>query len=115
MENGYIYIIEADIKQTAIFKSWMQLKWDRKMQWWTGAISLELLNKLSKIIPLPDTIKAEYRRLKAVQDAVDKERIKAAEEVKPLVKYPVRKKLYTHQVRAANMALMIFRLVEPPW
>lgn len=42
------------------------------------------------------------------------ERIKAAEEVKPLVKYPVRKKLYTHQVRAANMALMVFGLAKPP-
>ena len=114
MENGYIYIIEANITQTAIFKSWMQLKWDKKMQWWAGAVNLELLNKLSKIIPLPDVIKAEHRRLKAVQDAVDKERIKAAEDIKPLVKYPIKKKLYTHQVRAANMCLLTFGLVKSP-
>lgn len=112
MEDGYIYIIEANITQTEILKSWMQLKWDKKMRWWKGAVNLELLDKLSRLIPLPDVIKAEHRRLKAVQDAVDAERIKAAEEVKPLVKYHVKKKLYTHQVRAANMALMVFGLVE---
>lgn len=113
MKNGYIYIIEANITQTEILKSWIQLKWDKKMQCWAGAISLELLDKLSSTFQMPPSIKAEHDRLNAIQDAVDKERIKAAEDIKPLVKYPVKKKLYTHQVRAANMALMVFGLVEP--
>lgn len=113
MEDGYIYIIEANITQTEILKSWTQLKWDKKMRWWKGAVNLELLDKLSSTFQMPPSIKAEHDRLNAIQDAVDAERIKAAEDIKPLVKYPVKKKLYTHQVRAANMALMVFGLVEP--
>lgn len=112
-EDGYIYIIEANITQTEILKSWTQLKWDKKMRWWKGAVNLELLDKLSSTFQMPPSIKAEHDRLNAIQDAVDAERIKAAEDIKPLVKYPVKKKLYTHQVRAANMALMVFGLVEP--
>ncbi len=113
MEDGYIYIIEANITQTEILKSWTQLKWDKKMRWWKGAVNLELLDKLSSTFQMPPSIKAEHDRLNAIQDAVDAERIKATEDIKPLVKYPVKKKLYTHQVRAANMALMVFGLVEP--
>lgn len=113
MEDGYIYIIEANITQTEILKSWTQLKWDKKMRWWKGAVNLELLDKLSSTFQMPPSIKAEHDRLNAIQDAVDAERIKAAEDIKPLVKYPVKKKLYTHQVRAANMTLMVFGLVEP--
>lgn len=113
MEDGYIYIIEANITQTEILKSWTQLKWDKKMRWWKGAVNLELLDKLSSTFQMPPSIKAEHDKLNAIQDAVDAERIKATEDIKPLVKYPVKKKLYTHQVRTANMALMVFGLVEP--
>ena len=70
MEDGYIYIIEANAKQTATLTLYQQLKWDEKMQWWKGAINLELLDKLSGLVPLPEIIMAEHRRL-----AVDAERI----------------------------------------
>lgn len=114
IENGYIYIIEADTRQTEILKSWKyMIKWDKRKKWWAGFASLELLDKLSGIISLPATIKAEYQHMAAVQKAVDKERVKAAEKVKPLVNYPVKKKLYTHQCRAANMCLLTFGLIKP--
>lgn len=113
MENGYIYIIEAGATQSEMLKSWKyMIKWDKRNKWWKGAASLELLGRLSGLVSLPEAIKAEYRHMEAVQKAVDKERVKAAEKVKPFVKYPVRKKLYTHQVRAANMCLLTFGLIN---
>ena len=51
--------------------------------------------------------------LDAVQEAVDAERVRPARELKPLVKYPVKRNLYDHQVRASNMCLLTFGLVEP--
>lgn len=113
MENGYIYIIEADATQSETLKSWnYMIKWDKRNKWWKGAASLEFLGRLSGLVSLPETIKAEYQHMEAVQKAVDAERVKAAEKVKPFVKYPVRKKLYTHQVRAANMCLLTFGLMD---
>lgn len=113
MEDGYIYIIEADATQSEILKSWKYMvKWDKRNKWWKGFASLELLGRLSGLVSLPAAIKAEYQDMAAVQKAVDKERVKAAEEVKPFVNYPVKKKLYTHQVRAANMCLLTFGLVK---
>ena len=32
----------------------------------------------------------------------------------PLIKPPVKPKLFTHQVRGYNMALMVFGLAKPP-
>lgn len=114
MENGYIYIIEANAMQYAVIKSWQQMKWDKKNRWWSGFASLELLDKLSGLVKLPEPVNAERHHMAAVQKAVDKERVKPAEEVKPFVKYPVKKKLYTHQIRASNMCLLTFGLAEPP-
>lgn len=113
MDGGWIYIIEADQVQMAVIKSWGLMKWSRKNQMWTGAVSGELLNRLSSLVPLPVPVEAERRRLIAVQDAVDYERILPAEQLKPLVRYPVTKNLYAHQTRAANMALLVFGLAEP--
>lgn len=114
MENGYIYIVEANAMQSAVIKSWQQMKWNKKNRWWAGFASLELLDKLSRLVTLPEPINAERCHMAAVQEAVDRERIKPAEEVKPLVDYPVKKELYSHQVRAANMAMITFGLVNPP-
>lgn len=111
MKDGYIYIKKANEKQTSAIKPYM--KWDKKEQLWVGIITLDFLEKLSRVIILPEVIKAEYDRLKAVQDAVDYERTKPDKDVKPLVYYPVKKKLYTHQIRASNMALINFGLIKP--
>ena len=89
MKDGNIYIEETNSIQFNIIKSFM--KWDKKEQRFVGAVSLDLLEKLSKLITLPEIIKAEHERLKAVQDAVDKERVKPDKDVNQLVHYPVRK------------------------
>ena len=65
------------------------------------------------LVPLPQSIKEERDLLNDIQKAVDEERVLPADDMKPLVKYPVKKKLFAHQVRAANMAALVFGLVGP--
>ena len=113
MDDGKIYIIEADSKQSARIKSWGIMKWYRKDEMWIGLVSRELLNRLATLVPLPQSIKEERDLLNDIQKAVDEERVLPADDMKPLVKYPVKKKLFAHQVRAANMAALVFGLVGP--
>lgn len=114
MKDGYIQIIEADSTQTAVLKSWGgMMKWNKKKKWWEGMVCAELLNRLAKLVPLPEPLNAERYRLNVVQDAVDAERVRPAGDLKPLAEYPVKRSLYAHQLRAANMALLTFGLIEP--
>ena len=114
MDNGCIVIIEADSTQTAVLKSWGgMMKWNKKQNWWEGLVCAELLNRLSKLIPLPKPLSAARYRLNAVQEAVDAERVRPTEDLKPFAKYPVKRNLYAHQMRAANMALLTFGLMDP--
>ncbi len=113
MENGYLYIIEANTEQINVLRNLSQLKWNRKKKWWEGIVCAELLNRLSDVICLPESIRTERDRLNAIQKAVDEERIRPVENLKPLVQYPVKEKLYAHQIRAANMCLLTFELIEP--
>ena len=114
MDKGYIVIIEADSTQTAVLKSWGgMMKWNKRQKWWEGLVCAELLNRLAKLIPLPEQINAERYRLNAVQEAVDAERVRPTEDLKPFAKYPVKRNLYAHQMRAANMALLTFGLMDP--
>lgn len=111
LSNGILRIIEADEVQKTIIKSWNRMRWIRGQQMYEGTASLELLNKLATIVHLPPSIEAERVRMNTVQDAVDRERVK--KDPKPMVRYPVTKNLYEHQVRAANMALMTFGILDP--
>lgn len=114
MDKGYIVLIEADSTQTAVLKSWGgMMKWNKRQKWWEGLVCAELLNRLAGLIPLPKPLDTERYRLNAVQEAVDAERVRPAGDLKPLVKYPVKRNLYDHQVRAGNMCLLTFGLVEP--
>ena len=113
MENGWLYIKDADSIKTAIFKSWGLLKWNRSSKLWEGQVCRDLLNRLASISPLTPPVEAGRRRLNEIQEAVDKERILPAGQLKPLAKYPVTKNLYAHQTRAANMALLVFGVADP--
>lgn len=113
MKDGYIQIIEADSTQTAVLKSWgSMMKWIKQKKWWEGLVCAELLDRLAGLVPLPAPIESERRRLNLVQSAVDAERIRPVGELKPLAKYPVKKSLYAHQVRASNMCLLTFGIVR---
>ena len=111
MKDGMIRIIEADVTQAAIIKSWGKMKYSRSNQMYEGPVSMELLNRLAGLVRLPPAIEAVRKNMNKVQEAVDQERVR--KEPKPLVDYPVTKSLYQHQVRAANMALLTFGLVPP--
>ena len=111
LKDGQVLIKEADNNQFLIIKSWGKMKWDKSEQLLYGPADAELLNQLAGIVKLPDPIESARRHLNQVAAAVDRERM--SEEPKPIYKYPVKLPLYKHQIRGANMALMVFGLVEP--
>lgn len=111
MKDGMLRIIEADVTQAAIIKSWGKMKYSRVNQMYEGQVSAELLNRLATLVRLPASIEKIRQQMNTVQEAVDHERVR--EDPKPLYKYPVTKPLYQHQVRAANMALLTFGMIEP--
>ncbi len=119
LKDGILYIADADKTQFGIIKSWNHMEWDRKNQYFKGAATLELLDKLAGIVRLPagdphtgkGNIEQYRQKLHAVQDAVNAERMN--ENPRPLYPYPVKKPLYAHQTRGANMALLTFGWVQP--
>lgn len=112
MKDNQILMRNLDSVQYNILRNTGKCIWDKKKQMLIGDVSLELLDTLNQIIRLPERIKAEYIRLKRVQNAIDKERMN--ENPVPLVKYPVKLPLFAHQIRGANLALLAFGVVDPP-
>lgn len=112
LKDGQILIKEADNMQFTIIKSWNKMKWSKAEQMLHGPADGELLNKLAGLVRLPEAIEAERQRLNGIQDAVDAERM--SEEPVPLYKPPVKLSMFKHQVRAYNMSLLTFGLVNPP-
>ncbi len=112
IENGYIYV-KADKDEEYIIKGWRMMTKDKNKGYWAGKITkglLENLRRLGGLIPeARDILAGMYK----VQAAVDWERVKPDKNVKAMYKYPVKAKLYTHQTRAANMALMTFGIISP--
>lgn len=112
LKDGQVLIKEADNNQFLIIKSWGKMKWDKGQQMLYGPADIELLNRLAGLVRLPGPIEQQRQKMNRIAQAVDAERMK--EEPEPLYKYPVKLPLYRHQVRGANMALMVFGLIEPP-
>jgi hypothetical protein len=111
LAGNTLLIREADNVQFTVIKSWNKMKWNRQKQELSGVADLELLDKLASIVKLPPSIEAKRVNLRAVQDAVDRERMN--QDPVPFMDYPVKLPLFKHQVRAANMALMVFGFVSP--
>ena len=76
-------------------------------------MSLDLLNHIADITKLPESVKTIREQMVQVQQAVDYERTLPADQLQPLAKFPVTKSLYSHQVRACNMALLTFGVLDP--
>lgn len=108
VKNGQLYIRDATPAQTAIIRTWDGMHWSRSEQVFSAPITAELLGRLGKIVRLPEPLVAEQKRLQARADAIDAERLNAAPE--PLYEYPVKYKMYEHQIRGANMALIALGL-----
>lgn len=112
LDGGYIFV-KATKEEESVIKTWKMMTKDKQKGWWYGKASLQLLDKLYHNGGLIPAAKKEMERLRDIQDAVDRERIRPAEELEPLAEYPVKPKLYAHQIRAANMALMVFEMAAP--
>ena len=106
-----LLIADADNVQFAVIKSWKKMIWDKTNRHLKGTADLELLDKLASIVRLPPAVEDRRRCLRAIQEAVDQERMN--QEPKPFYSYPVKLPLYTHQVRGANMCLLTFGWIAP--
>ena len=104
MKDGRIVLAQIEQARMDKLKKTGLLRWNRRERTYSAPVSLDLLDTLAGIFPLPDFIETERRRLAGVARELDAQR--AAAEPAPLVPYPVRAKLFRHQVRAANMALI---------
>lgn len=111
LENGELIVADVDSSQYAIIKSFNMMRWNKQRQWLEGAATMDLLDKMAVIVKLPQPIEEERLKMHKLQDAVDRERMR--EKPTDLYKYPVKANLFVHQTKAANMALMVFGLIDP--
>jgi hypothetical protein len=111
LEGDTLIMIEVDTYTYNIIKSWNATRYNRQRHCIEGTVTADLLNKLARLVRLPEPIEARRRSLNAVVDAVNKERLR--EEPIALYKYPVKSELFKHQTRGANMALLTFGLISP--
>ena len=111
LKEGKVLIKDADSTQGAVIRSWNRMRWNKSLKLFEGDLSGDLLDRLAKLVKLPQAIEEERQAIHRVQRAVDQER--ARKDPEPLVRYPVTKQLYKHQVRAANMALITFGIIPP--
>ena len=104
MKDGRIVLAQIEQARMDKLKKTGMLRWNKAARTYSAPVTLDLLEVLAQIFPLPDTVEAERRRLAGIARQLDAQR--AASEPVPLTSYPVRAKLFRHQVRAANMALI---------
>lgn len=109
MKNGRIILAQIEQARMDKLKKTGMLRWNKAARTYSAPVTLDLLDVLAQIFPLPDTVEVERRRLAGIARQLDAQR--AAAEPVPLTAYPVRAKLFRHQVRAANMAMLVFGAV----
>lgn len=104
IKDGRIILAQIEQARMDKLKKTGMLRWNKAARTYSAPVTLDLLDVLAQIFPLPDTVEAERRRLAGIARQLDAQR--AASEPAPLTSYPVRAKMFRHQVRAANMALI---------
>ena len=85
-------------------------KWNRTKHRLEARITAQLLTELSEMGPLPEW--AEDIRKDYVRRDTEMQRLRNEEHPEPVVPFPVRAKLYEHQIRGANMALCAFGIAR---
>lgn len=85
------------------------MRWDKKTKSLRAKATLDTLDGLASIFTLPPKMAELRGRLRAKQDMID--RIRAEENPEPLMDFPVKAKLYKHQIKAVSMALVEFDIV----
>lgn len=111
MKQGQILLAEIESARLSPLQRLGMLRWNPDSHIYSAPVSLELLDGLAKIFPLPDFIEAERQRLDYMARRLEGER--NAAHPAPLVRYPVKADLYNHQIRAANMAMIQFAAKQP--
>lgn len=104
MKDGRIILAQIEQARMDKLKKTGMLRWNKAERTYSAPVTLDLLDVLAQIFPLPDIVEAERQRLAGIARQLDAQR-SAAEPV-PMTPYPVRARLFRHQVRAANMALI---------
>lgn len=112
VENGIIFV-RATTEEDAVIKTWRMMKKDKEKGYWHGEITRPLLENLKRNGGLIPPAKAILDGMLKVQAAVDAERVRPDPEVHCYREPPVKAKLFKHQQRAYNMALITFGLVDP--
>lgn len=112
IDKGMIFV-KATKEEEATIKTWRMMKKDKNKGYWYGEITRSLLENLKRIGGLIPPAKHILKEMVAIQDAVDAERVKPDNEVVCYKKPPVKVKLFKHQQRAYNMALMVFGIIKP--
>ena len=112
----YLQIIDTTEQEYKLIIGWGEMRWIHSKKWLEGYASLELLNKVYGLLNddgkrLPPSIERRRVELQRTRDALNRER--ANEQPTPFYAYPVKMKLYAHQVRGANMALLNFGWIQP--
>lgn len=103
--NEQIYI-KTTKEEYPIVKGLPGVKFDKKNLAWVTPCTLEMLDRLQRLVKLPPVLENERQKRRLVQDNVDRERL--CEKPTEMYPYPVKVKLFEHQVRAANMAMYEF-------
>jgi len=111
LDKGQVTLIEVPPSRAAQLKKGGRMQWDRNRQAFTASASLGLLEYLAGMFTLPGPYMQVLERMRRSRAAAEEEQ--ARETPVALVHYPVKRTLYAHQVRAANMALLDFGIVEP--
>ena len=88
-----------------------RFRWNRRDKTMRARMCLDSLEALSSCCKLPPHLASELLRLRELRDAVERQR--TSENPVPLLRYPIKNaELMKHQVRGANMALLVFGAVQ---
>lgn len=110
MFDGAITLAEIDPLRLEQLRRIKSLRWSRSTHTMQGPVTISLLEELNRLFRLPKPELDELKRLQAIRGDVERERLDP--DPKPLVKYPIKNAtLFKHQVKGANMAILIFGAV----
>lgn len=106
VKDGTLLIREATREQQKALRAGGQVRWSKKEEALQCPAGLEFLDFLAGLCKLPEKVESLRARLRNREMAMEYQRNDP--NPAPICDYPVKAKLYQHQIRAANMALLTF-------
>ena len=110
IKDGKLILAELSGEQVLRIRNWGTMTWNKARETMTGKADFENLSRLSKMVRLPEVYQTYLDELKARRERIEAERFNP--DPVPLVNYPGKAKLYKHQLRGANMAMLVFGEVD---